>query len=110
DASWHIATRSARRRGRSELDLLRERQGIVDFDLEVTDGALNLRMSENELDRSQVAGLAVDLRRLGTAQRLRAKGAAFHPRVVDPAMRDARVLPRRQVRLIVDPAREDVGA
>jgi hypothetical protein len=51
---------------RSELDLLRERQGIIDFDLEVTDGALDLGMSEEQLDCSQIAGLTVDLRRLST--------------------------------------------
>src|SRR5271165_4767965 len=67
-------------------------------------------MSEKQLDRSQVAGLAVDLRRLGATQRVRAKGAAFHPRSLDPAMHDARVLARRKVRLVVDPARENVRA
>ena len=53
-----------------ELYLLRQRQSIVDFDPELTDGALNLRMSEKQLDRSQVAGLAVDLSRLGATQRM----------------------------------------
>ncbi len=54
------ATHAARSRRRSELDLLRQAQRIVDFDPEVTDGALNLRKYEKQLDRSQVAGLAVD--------------------------------------------------
>ena len=64
---------------RSELDLLRERQGIIDFDPEVTDGALDLGMSGGQLDRSQIAGLTVDLRRLSTAHRMCAIGAAVHP-------------------------------
>src|SRR6185437_4013278 len=86
-----FAAHSARPRGRSELDLLRQRQGIVDFDPEVTDGALNLRMSEKQLDRSQVTGLTVDLRRLGATQRVCAISAAVHSRALDPAMHDARV-------------------
>jgi hypothetical protein len=34
---------------------------------------------EKQLDRSQIAGLAVDLRRLGAAYRMRAVGAPVHP-------------------------------
>lgn len=104
------ATYAARPRGRSELDLLRQRQGIVDFDPEVTDGALNLRMSEKQLNRPQITCLTVDLRRLGAAQRVRAIGAAVHSRARDPAMHDACVLARRKVRLILNPARKGVGA
>ncbi len=85
----------ARPRRRSELDLLRQRQGVIDFDPEVTDRGLDLRMSETQLNGSQIAGLAVDLRRLGAAHRMRAEGRAVHPRALDPAMHDARVLASR---------------
>jgi hypothetical protein len=44
--------------------LVRQRQRIIDFDSEVGDSALDLRVFEKQLDRSQIAGLAVDLRRL----------------------------------------------
>ena len=37
------------------------------------------RHFEKQLNRSQIAGLAVDLRRLGAAHRMRAVGAAVHP-------------------------------
>jgi hypothetical protein len=52
------------------------------------------RMSEKQLDRSQIASLAVDLRRFGAAYRMRAKGAAVHPGALDQAVHDARVLAR----------------
>jgi hypothetical protein len=61
-------------------------------------------VSEKQLDRSQIPCLAVDLRRLGAAHRMRAVGAAVHPRA------HARVLARGHMRLIVDSAREEVGA
>src|SRR5580693_8610107 len=65
---------------------------------------------EKQLDRSQIAGLAVDLRRLGAAHRMRAVGATVHPGPLDPAVHDARVLARCYVRLIMDSARKDLGA
>src|SRR6516225_5720193 len=67
-------------------------------------------MSEKQLDRSQIAGLAVNLRRLGAAQRMRAIGRAIHPCTLDPAVHDAGVLASRQMGLVVDAARKDVGA
>ena len=102
------STHPARPRRHSELDLLRQRQGIIDFDPEVTDGALDLRMSEKQLDRSQIAGLAVDLRRRGAAHRMRAIRAAVHPCALDPTLHDARILAGRHMGLIVDAAGEDI--
>src|SRR5271166_747180 len=105
-----FATHRARPGRPSELDLLRQSQGIIDLDPEIPDGALDLRVSEKQLNRSQIAGLAVDLRRLGAAHRMRAVGAADHPGALDPAMHYARVLASRQMGLVVDAARKDVGA
>lgn len=65
--------------------------------------------SEKQLDRTQVAGLAVDLRRLGATQRVCAIGAAVHSRALDPAVHYARVLASRQIGLVVDSAWKDVG-
>src|SRR6516165_4357708 len=76
----------------------------------MADRALNLRMSEKQLDGSQIAGLAINLRYLGAAQRMRAIGRAIHPSAFDPDAHDARVLARRHMRLIVDSARKDVRA
>jgi hypothetical protein len=49
----------------SQLDLLRQHQRVIDLDPEITQGALQLCASEKHVDRSQIAGLAIDLRRLG---------------------------------------------
>jgi hypothetical protein len=94
---------------RLELDLLRQAQRIIDLDPKITDRALDLRVSKKQLDRSQIAGLAVDLRRLGAAQRMRAVGRALHPGTLDPAVHYARVLASREMGLVVDSARKDVG-
>ena len=51
----------------SDVNLLGQRQRIVDLDPEVSDGALELRVSEQELNRSEVSGLAVNLRRFRPA-------------------------------------------
>lgn len=48
----------------SYFNLLRDLQGIVDFDAEVTDGALELGVAEQKLDGPQVLGPLVDQRRL----------------------------------------------
>lgn len=72
--------------------------------------SLDLGMSEEQLDRSQIAGLTVDLRRLGTAHRMRAIGAAVRPGALDPALHDTGVLAGCHMRLIVDSARKNVGA
>jgi hypothetical protein len=58
-------------------------------------------VSEKQPDRSEISGLAVNLRRLGAAHRMRAVGTAVHPGALDPAMHDAGVLARRDMRLIV---------
>ena len=74
--------------------MLRQSQSIIDLDSKITDRPLDLRVPEKQLDRSQITGLAVDLRRLGAAHRMRAVGAAVHPGPLDPAVHDARVLAR----------------
>jgi hypothetical protein len=44
----------------SEIDLLRELQGVVNFDAKVAYGALQLAVTEKQLACAQVAGLLVD--------------------------------------------------
>jgi hypothetical protein len=84
----------AKSRVRSEFDLFRERQSIIDFDREVTNGALDLRVPEKQLDHSKITGLAVNLRHPGAAHGMGAIGAAVHAGGFDPAMQDAGVLAR----------------
>ena len=52
--------------GRLHVDLLSERKRVVDLDAEVSNGALELGVTEQKLHGPQVAGAAVDPRCLGT--------------------------------------------
>jgi len=90
----------------SEFHLLRDTQRIVDFDAEVTDGAFEFRMPEQQLHRSQVAGLLVNQRRLGPPHRVRSISRAIQTGALDPAMDDSSVLSRRDMRQVTAAARE----
>ena len=79
---------------RLELDLLRDAESILDLDPEVPNGALQLRMAEQELDGSQVPGFLIDLRRLGSSHRMRAICRRFEASAVYPTVNEAGVLPR----------------
>ena len=50
-----------------QIDLLRHGQGVIDLNPEIADGTFQLRMTEEQLNSAQVAGLAIDLRGLCTA-------------------------------------------
>jgi hypothetical protein len=92
----------------SQLNLLRDAERVIDLDAEITDRAFELRVPEEQLDGSQVAGLLVDLGRLRSPHRMRAIGGAVEPGALDPGMDDPRILPGRQVRLRPEAAREEV--
>jgi hypothetical protein len=51
----------------SDVNLFRDRQCIVNFDAEVTNGAFDLRVTEQQLDRPEVAGPTVDQSRFRAA-------------------------------------------
>lgn len=51
----------------SDVDLLGDAQGVVEFDAEVSGRAVHLGMTKQELDRSEVASLPVGQRGLGPA-------------------------------------------
>jgi len=57
---------------RLELNLFSQIQGIVHLKPEISDGAFQLGMTEEKLDRTQVSGLTIDLGSLRTAHRVRA--------------------------------------
>lgn len=52
----------------SDVYLLRDLDGIVDFDAQIAHGALDLRMPKQELNGAQIAGAAVDQDRLRAPQ------------------------------------------
>ena len=49
---------------RSDLDSLRDGEGIFQVNAEIPDGAVHLGVSKEELNSAQIACLAVDLRNL----------------------------------------------
>ncbi len=53
--------------GNSDLNLFRYREGIVYFDAEIPDRTFDLRVTEQELHGSQIAGASVNQRCLGPA-------------------------------------------
>ena len=51
-----------------DVDFLGDAQRIFELYAEVTDRAINLGVTQQKLNRTQVPGLAVNLRRLGASQ------------------------------------------
>src|SRR5271154_4713353 len=93
----------------SQLDLLGNAERVVDLDPEVANRAFELRMPEQQLDRSQITRLLVDLGRLRSPHRMGAVGGAVEPGALDPGMDDPRILPGRDVRLCPKAARKEVS-
>ena len=93
---------------RSELDLFRDAERILDA--EVANGAFQLCVPEEQLDRPQVAGLLVNLRHLCSLHRVRPISRAIETGAFNLAVDDTSVLPCRYVRLIMKAARKEVLA
>ena len=78
---------------------------LLNVDTEVSNGALNLGVAEEDLDCSQIAGRLVDDRRLGSAQRMRAVFLGMQSNADDPLAHEPCVLPRAHMRHLIVPAR-----
>jgi hypothetical protein len=94
----------------SEFDLLREPERVIYFHSEVANGRLDLRVTEQQLDCSQVAGLPMELCDLGSSQRMGTEAAVIEPDVADPPMDDACVMSGRNVWAPMRPAPKQVTA
>ena len=57
----------------SDVNLLSYGEGIIDFNTEIPDSALDLRMSQQQLHGTLVAGSTVDQRRFGASKGVRAE-------------------------------------
>ena len=57
----------------SDVNLLCNGQCVIDLYAKIPDGALDLAMAQEQLDRPQVAGSSVDQGRLGPAKRMGAE-------------------------------------
>jgi hypothetical protein len=74
----------------------------------VTDGAFELCVPEQELNRPQIAGLLVNLRGLGPPHRVGPVSRTVETGALDPTVNDPSVSSCRDVRLIMKAAREEV--
>ena len=92
----------------SQLDLLGDAKCVVDLDAQIADGAFELGMSQQELNRPQVARFLINLRRFGPTHRVGAIGRAVKAGALDPLMDNPRILSGRKVRLRPEAAREQV--
>jgi len=79
-----------------EFDLLRDLERIVDLDTEIPNCALKLRMAEEQLNRSQIAGPLVDLRGLRPSHGVGSISQSVEADSRDLSVNDARVLAGRQ--------------
>jgi len=59
---------------RLDLDLFCNLKGVVDVDPEIPDSALNLGVTEQEVDSPEIAGSSVDHRRFGPPEGMGAPG------------------------------------
>src|SRR5690606_42137793 len=95
----------------SSLRLLRYLEGVVDFNPQVVDGALQFSMAKEKLHRPEVLGLTVDQRRFGPAHGVRPIAGTVESDFAYPAVNDSGVLACRQVWRGARSAREhEVGA
>jgi len=89
------------------LRALGESERILDVHAQVPNGALDLRMAEQDLHGAQVARLLVDDRGLGSSQRVRPvilwpQSDASHPFINEPG-----ILPSANMIGVIDAARKD---
>ena len=78
----------------SDLNLLRDRERVVDLDAEISDGAFNLGMTKQELHCSEVAGAPVYQRGLGSPQGMRSEHLWIEPNACHPIRKEASILTR----------------
>lgn len=97
--------------GPSCFGLLRYLERVVNLNPKVSDSALQLAVSKEELDRPKVLGPAVDQSRLGPPHGVRPIAGAIQSDFAYPAVNDSGVLAGRKVWRGSRSAREDeVGA
>jgi len=70
------------------------REGIIDLNAEVSDGAFDFGVAKQELHGPQVAGSTIDERCLCSPQRMGAKEIRIEPDGGDPFRKEPCLLPR----------------
>jgi len=94
----------------SQLDLLRDAERVVYLYAKIADCAFELCVSEQQLNRPQIARLLVDLGRLRPSHRMRAIRGAVKPGALDPGVDNSCILSCREVRVRPEAAREEIRA
>ena len=82
----------------SDLRLLRDLEGVIDFDAEIPHRRLELGVPKQQLHGAQVLGAPVDQRRLGPAHRVGAVVGTVQPKFIDSMPEDPGVLAGAQMR------------
>jgi len=81
-----------------DFGLFSHLQGIVDFDAEIPDGTLQFSVTEEQLHGPEVLGSPIDQRGLRAPHRMGAVCSRIQTDFSNPAVYDAGVLARRQMR------------
>jgi hypothetical protein len=76
----------------SDVDLLGDRERIVDLDAEVPDRALHLGVAKEQLDRAEVPGSPIDQGRLSSTQRMSAEQRRGETDAGDPLRQQPGIL------------------
>src|SRR5215510_13952284 len=92
--------------GTSDINLFCYRERIVDFDAEIADRTLDLRVAEQKLGSPKVSRSPVDQSRFRSSQRMRAKQPRIEPDTANPFGDQTRVLARRHGTVTSPAARE----
>ncbi len=89
------------------LGALGEEERVLDIDAQVTDRALDLCMTEQDLHSTQVARPLIDDRSLGSAERVGPVVLPAQPNPGHPLINEASVLPGADMIDMINPARKD---
>jgi hypothetical protein len=89
-----------------DLSLLGQGQCVVRLDSEVSDGAFQLGVCQQQLTRTEIAGALIDHRDLGPAQAVGAVVRGIEADHRDPVVNETRVLPGCQMSVRIAAARK----
>jgi hypothetical protein len=70
--------------GISDINLFGYCEGVIDLDAEISDGAFDLGMPEQELDSPEIARPSIDQGGLGATERMRAEQPRVETDAADP--------------------------
>jgi len=78
--------------GISDINLFRYCEGVINFDAQISNGALDLGMPEQKLDSPEISGPPIDQGSFCASQGMCAKQPRIQPDAADPFRYEARIL------------------